>query len=410
MIAKVKLGNIVNIKNLVSAVSLVPYEVDLQVGSFVVNAKSILGVLGLPIGEIGIIKVNSDDSKVCTDLLEKLEKFNILIENDGPVIEKTTFSVCALGEMLIDFTMQGRNVQGQRLFAQNPGGAPANVLASMSKLGARTAFIGKAGNDMHGRYLKETLDNCAINSDGFTLSDEYFTTLAFVDIAENGEREFSFARNHGADKFLEKSDVPLDIIRNSGILHIGSISLTDEPVHSTTYFAVEKAKENGTVISYDPNYRASLWKNEKTAISNIREIVKYVDIMKISDEETELLTGVKDYKEASQILIDKGVKIVVVTLGKDGAFVRTATDGRYVKGYKAKAVDMTGAGDSFWGGFLYQLCRSGKGPDEITIDEAAQFADFGNAVASLCVEKYGAIPAMPEITEVENRINEQGVM
>lgn len=106
--------------------------------------------------------------------------------------------------MLIDFTMQGRNVQGQRLFAQNPGGAPANVLASMSKLGARTAFIGKAGNDMHGRYLKETLDNCAINSDGFTLSDEYFTTLAFVDIAENGEREFSFARNHGADKFLEK--------------------------------------------------------------------------------------------------------------------------------------------------------------------------------------------------------------
>ena len=138
------------------------------------------------------------------------------------------FDVTALGEMLIDFTMQGRNEQGQRILAQNAGGAPANVMAAIAKPGARTAFIGKAGNDMHGRFLKETLDNCGIDSTGFILSDDYFTTLAFVDVKPDGEREFSFARNHGADKMLEKEEVPLELIRNSRILHLGSISLTDD--------------------------------------------------------------------------------------------------------------------------------------------------------------------------------------
>lgn len=175
--------------------------------------------------------------------------------------------VTALGEMLIDFTMQGRNEQGQRIFAQNAGGAPANVMAAMAKLGAKTAFIGKAGNDMHGRFLKETLDNCGIDSTGFILSDDYFTTLAFVDVKENGEREFSFARNHGADKMLSISDISFDMISNSHILHIGSISLTAEPCRSATMCAVREAKRANCVISYDPNYRASLWSGEQEAVS-----------------------------------------------------------------------------------------------------------------------------------------------
>lgn len=322
-------------------------------------------------------------------------------------MQKKSFHACALGEILIDFTMQGKNEQGQKVFAQNPGGAPANVMAALAKLGSRTAFIGKAGNDMHGRFLKETLEQAGIDIRGLLLSEKYFTTLAFVEIKEDGDRVFSFARNHGADKSLEKKEVPLDIILESEILHIGSVSLTEEPARSATFFAVQKAKEAGTVISYDPNYRASLWKDEETAKEQMRAMAAYADVIKVSEEETALLTGEGDYKKAADILFAQGSRIVVVTLGKLGAYVRTSDGARLVKGFRNKAVDATGAGDSFLGGFLYQFLKSGKAPGEITIEEAAEFADFGNAVASLCVEKYGAIPAMPDPDMVLAKLQEE---
>lgn len=315
--------------------------------------------------------------------------------------------VTALGEMLIDFTMQGRNDQGQRIFAQNAGGAPANVMAAMAKLGAKTAFIGKAGNDMHGRFLKETLDNCGIDSTGFILSDDYFTTLAFVDVKENGEREFSFARNHGADKMLSISDISFDMISNSHILHIGSISLTAEPCRSATMCAVREAKRANCVISYDPNYRASLWSGEQEAVSQMRSMLKYADLVKISEEETELMTDESDYEKAAESMLRQGVKIAVITLGKLGAYVRTSDGGQIVKGFRNKALDATGAGDAFWGGFLYQFCRCGKLPEEVSVSEAASFADFGNAVASVCVESYGAIPAMPTMEQVIEKMQEE---
>ena len=317
------------------------------------------------------------------------------------------FDVTALGEMLIDFTMQGRNEQGQRIFAQNAGGAPANVMAAMAKLGAKTAFIGKAGNDMHGRFLKETLDNCGIDSTGFILSDDYFTTLAFVDVKENGEREFSFARNHGADKMLSIKDLPLETISNSHILHIGSISLTAEPCRSATMCAVREAKRANCVISYDPNYRASLWSGEQEAVSQMRSMLKYADLVKISEEETELMTDESDYEKAAEFLLRQGVKVAVITLGKLGAYVRTSDGGQIVKGFRNKALDATGAGDAFWGGFLYQFCRCGKLPEEVSVSETASFADFGNAVASVCVESYGAIPAMPTMEQVIEKMQEE---
>ncbi len=317
------------------------------------------------------------------------------------------YDITALGEILIDFTIQGRNAQGQRIFAQNAGGAPANVAAAMAKLGANTAFIGKAGNDMHGQFLKETLNNVGIDNGGLTLSNEYFTTLAFVDVKDNGEREFSFARNHGADKMLEIGDVPTEIIANSRILHIGSISLTDEPCRSATLFAVESAKKSGCIISYDPNYRASLWKSEALAKKQMREIIGLADVMKISDEETALLTDSEDYERAAEHLIAQGVKIAVVTLGKKGAYVRIQNGGEVVKGFKNKALDATGAGDAFWGGFLYSLARNGKSPAEVSLSEAARFTDFGNAVASVCVENYGAIPAMPSMEQVQDKLKEE---
>lgn len=195
------------------------------------------------------------------------------------------------------------------------------------------AFLGKAGDDMHGHFLKDTLMSCNIDCTGFSLSKNYFTTLAFVDVKTNGEREFSFARNHGADKMLAVEEIPEDIITQSKILHIGSISLTDEPCRSATVYAVNTARQNGVIVSYDPNFRASLWKDKNEAINTMRSMIQYVDLMKISEEETELLTGKADYTEAADILIGQGVKIVAVTLGKKGAFVRTEKGGILVKGF-----------------------------------------------------------------------------
>ncbi len=312
--------------------------------------------------------------------------------------------ITALGEILIDFTAQGKNNEGQNVFAQNPGGAPANVAAAVARLGGKAAFIGKAGNDMHGRFLKSTLENCGINCHGLTLDNDYFTTLAFVDVKADGEREFSFARKHGADKMLTKADVPLDLIAESKIFHFGSVSLTDEPSRSATLYAAQKAREAGVTVAYDPNYRISLWESEDRAKKEMQEAANFADLIKISDEETKLLTGESDCEKAAKKLIENGAVIVAVTLGKDGAYIQTKYGGKYISGFAANAVDATGAGDAFWGGFLLKVCESGKNPNEITLDEASAFAVFANAAASLCVEKSGAIPALPDINEVLKRL------
>lgn len=313
------------------------------------------------------------------------------------------FDVTALGEILIDFTPCGISAAGQRLFEQNPGGAPANVLTALSKCGKRTAFIGKIGKDMHGAFLKGVLEENDICTDGLVEDDSVFTTLAFVALSDSGERSFSFARKPGADTCLAAGELRKDIIGNSRIFHIGSLSLTAEPAKSATFKALETAKRNGCVISYDPNYRAPLWDSKEAAVEGMRSVLSYVDVMKLSDEETELLTGKKEPEAAAKILLDKGISIAAVTLGADGAMVCTKEGSIRVPAYKAEMVDTTGAGDSFWGGFLNQLLESGKHPEEVTLKEAAAFADFGNAVASLCVEKRGAIPAMPDQEEIEVR-------
>lgn len=312
--------------------------------------------------------------------------------------------VTALGEILIDFTPCGMSEAGQRVFEQNPGGAPANVLACLNKCGKKTAFIGKVGDDMHGQFLVDVLKNSDICTDGVVVDDSVFTTLAFVALSETGERSFSFARKPGADTCLRQDELKEEVIRDSKVFHIGSLSLTAEPVKGTTFKALEIAKEAGCIISYDPNYRAPLWDSKEAAIEGMRSVVSYVDVMKLSDEETALLTDIVEPEAAAKTLVAQGVSVVAVTLGADGALVCTKEGSIVVPGFKANMVDTTGAGDSFWGGFLKCLLESGKRPEEITLDEAATFAKYGNAVASLCVEKRGAIPAMPTLEEVEERL------
>lgn len=314
--------------------------------------------------------------------------------------------VTALGEILIDFTPCGKSEAGQRVFEQNPGGAPANVLACLNKCGKKTAFIGKVGNDMHGQFLVDVLKESDICTDGVVVDDSVFTTLAFVDLSDSGERSFSFARKPGADTCLTQEELKEEIIKHSKVFHIGSLSLTAEPAKGTTFKALEIAKEAKCIISYDPNYRAPLWDSKEAAIKGMRSVVSYVDVMKISDEETTLLTDIVDPEGAAKKLVDMGVSIVAVTLGAEGALVCTKEGSVIVPGFKANMVDTTGAGDSFWGGFLNCLLESGKKPSEISLEEAAGFAKYGNAVASLCVEKRGAIPAMPSVEEIKERLNQ----
>ena len=191
---------------------------------------------------------------------------------------------------------------------------------------------------------------------------------------------------------MEKEEIDVDILDKTHIFHVGSLSLTEQPARDTTHYAIRRAKEKGSIISYDPNYRASLWKDEETAKKQMRSLVPYVDIMKISDE------------EATEILFRKGVKIVAVTLGSDGAYLYCKEGGVHIPGFVSKAVDTNGAGDSFWGGFLYCISKAGKRPEAFTMDELKEYVRFGNAVASLCVERKGAIPAMPELAQVEERM------
>jgi len=314
------------------------------------------------------------------------------------------FDVVALGELLIDFTPYGVSSSGMKLFEQNPGGAPANVLTALSKMGLRTGFIGKVGDDIHGLFLKNVLEEQGIDTSSLVLDKEVFTTLAFVELSSTGERNFSFARKPGADTCLTVEDVKEDYVSKARVFHFGSLSLTNEPSRSATIASLEYAKNAGVIISYDPNYRPLLWDSEQEAMDRMKSVLKYVDILKVSDEETKLLTGADDPVEASKILLDMGISIVAVTLGSEGAIVRTKEGMAQVPAFESKVVDTTGAGDSFWGGFLYMLIKSNKLPKDISIGEAKEFTLFANAVASLCVEKRGAIPAMPSLEEVEERL------
>lgn len=402
MIAKVILGTMTNARKLVSIAERISCDVELCSGRYVVNAKSMLGVLSMPKFEYGELHIHTDEENECNQVLERLLEEGLLADTNDAA-KRSLYDITTFGEILIDFTWQGVNEEGQAVFAQNPGGAPANVAVAAAKLGARTAFLGKAGKDMHGEFLKEVLKKENVETDGMILDEKFFTTLAFVKTAENGERSFSFARKPGADTRIEKEEIHTVILDQTKIFHVGSLSLTDQPARDTTFYAVKRAKKNGSMISYDPNYRASLWKNEETAKEQMRSLIPYVDIMKISDEETELLTGKEKPEEAAEILFQKGVKIIAVTLGSEGAYLYCKEGGIQIPGFASRAVDTNGAGDSFWGGFLYCISKAGKSPEMFGIEELKEYVRFGNAVASLCVEKKGAIPAMPTLEEVEKK-------
>jgi fructokinase len=311
------------------------------------------------------------------------------------------FDVLALGELLIDFTPVGRSPSGGALFEQNPGGAPANVLAALSKLGARGAFIGKVGRDQFGDFLKSVLNTHGIDSQGLRFTSQANTTLAFVHLDAQGNRSFSFCRKPGADILLEAAEVDMSLIERSAIFHFGSLSLTDEPSRSATLHAVRHAQKLGKIISYDPNWRPPLWKDDQTAKEGMLAGLAYADILKISDTELEFLTGEADLERAANRLFDRGIKIILATLGPKGCYFKSAAGSGHVPAFPVKVIDTTGAGDAFLGGFLYRLCQSRHSPEDVSLAELTAMVRFANAVGSLCTTRKGAISAMPTGEEVK---------
>lgn len=311
------------------------------------------------------------------------------------------YDVVALGELLVDFTPAGVSESGSARFERNPGGAPANVLSAVTKLGGKGAFLGKVGNDQFGLFLKEVLDDHGIDTRGLKFSPEVNTTLAFVHLDKNGDRSFSFYRKPGADTTLSPEELELSLIAETKIFHFGSLSLTDEPAKSATKAALEYARKQGKLISYDPNYRPALWKSSGQAKEAMLSVLSYADIIKVSEEELPFLTGTDDLSAGSLRLVEGGAKIVLVTLGPKGCYFRCASGSGLLNTYDTKVVDTTGAGDCFFGAMLRQLSRYAGTLDSIPAEELGAMVDFANAAGALCASRKGAISSMPTAQEIE---------
>ena len=312
------------------------------------------------------------------------------------------YDVAALGELLIDFTCLSTDADGYPTMAAHPGGAPANYLAALTKFGAKTAMIGKVGNDAFGRLLIKTLKGTGIDTRGMLVSDDVFTTLAFVTLDDSGDREFSFARKPGADMQLRFDEIDLSVIDASKVLHFGTLSMTNEPARDATYKAVEYAAGHGKLISFDPNLRKPLWNDLDEAKRQMLWGLRHADIVKISDEETEFLFGIAPEEAAKHIIDSFGVRLVYVTCGAEGCFYRTKTASGFVKALSGIAVkDTTGAGDIFGGSAMYGLLRAGGVPEKLTAEELENIVSFACASAGLSTTKAGGISSVPELGEVE---------
>ena len=309
--------------------------------------------------------------------------------------------VTALGELLIDFTQNGTSEQGNSLFEANPGGAPCNVLAMLSKLGQKTAFIGKVGNDSFGKELKRVLEEVGIDATNLTMDDEVHTTLALVHTFADGDRDFSFYRNPGADMMLTEEEIPEDLIRDSKIFHFGTLSMTHEGVRNATKKALKIAKKSGCIISFDPNLRPPLWDNLENAKEQVLYGLQFCDILKISDNEIQWLTGKEDYTDGVNWILDRyDIPLILVSMGKEGS--RAYYKGKMVEAapfLQKNTIETTGAGDTFGGCVLHFALEHGL--EGLIEDNLEEMLTFANAAAALITTKKGALRVMPSREEIE---------
>lgn len=310
------------------------------------------------------------------------------------------FDVTALGELLIDFTENGESSQGNPLMEANPGGAPCNVLAMLQKLGKKTAFIGKVGADMFGNQLKKAVEEVGIDTRNLIMDQKYHTTLAFVHTYPDGDRDFSFYRDPGADMMLTKEEVQKELIQSSRIFHFGTLSSTHEGVREATRHAIELAKEAGCIITFDPNLRPPLWGSLEDARKEIEYGMTKCDVLKISDNEVEFLFGTTDYDKGAALIREKyNIPLVLITMGKDGSRA-------YYKDMRVEVapflqentIETTGAGDTFCASSLNYVLEHGL--EDLTEENLKELLTFANAAASLITTRKGALRVMPSKEEV----------
>lgn len=316
------------------------------------------------------------------------------------------YDVLALGELLVDFTCSGENENGNLMFEANPGGAPCNVLALLAKHGRSTAFIGKVGDDMFGHMLSSRVEAAGIDISGLSFTKEVPTTLAFVKISEDGDRDFSFYRNPGADMMLTKADLKKELIENSKIFHFGTISMTHDKVREATKEAVNTAKNAGCIISFDPNLREPLWDSLENAREQILYGLSVCNILKIADNEMDFIAGTTDFDKGAGILRSKypQIKIFNITAGAKGSYCYYENKKVFVPALKLGAtIDTTGAGDTFCGSVLNYVLEHGM--EGYSEDNIREMLTYANAAAYLVTTKKGAICSMPDIQEVEKIIN-----
>lgn len=323
-------------------------------------------------------------------------------------MENRLFDVTALGELLIDFTENGTSSQGNPLLEANPGGAVCNVLAMLGRLGKKTAFIGKVGQDMFGTQLKNAVEEVGIDTRALFMDEEVHTTLAFVHTYPDGDRDFSFYRNPGADMMLTKDEVPADLIQNSRLFHFGTLSSTHEGVREATRHAIEIAKNAGCIITFDPNLRPPLWKSLEDAKREMEYGMTKCDVLKISDNEVEFLFGTTDYDKGAALIREKyNIPLVLITMGKEGSRA-------YYKDMRVEAapflqentIETTGAGDTFCASILNYVLEHGL--DDLTEENLLEMLTFANAAASLITTRKGALRVMPSRQEVIDFISERG--
>lgn len=309
--------------------------------------------------------------------------------------------VVALGELLIDFATQSTDSDGYPTMAAHPGGAPANFLAALTKFGAKTALMGKVGNDTFGKLLMGTLEKAGIETRGLITDDKVFTTLAFVTFDEHGDRAFAFSRKPGADTCIRFEELDLSLIDEAKVFHFGTLSLTDEPARSATYQAVAYAKSKGKLITYDPNLRKPLWKDLDTAREQLLWGLSQADVVKISDEEVEFLFDLGVEEGAKYILDHFDVKLVFVTCGADGCFFKNAiAEGKVPSLSGIRVIDTTGAGDIFGGSAVWKLLQTGKAPACLHEDDLTEIVRFACTSAGLSTTKAGGISSVPAYTDV----------
>ena len=312
------------------------------------------------------------------------------------------YDVIALGELLIDFAAVSADSEGYPTMAAHPGGAPANFLAAVNKFGGKTALIGKVGNDSFGQLLLKTLESSGIDTCGMKLSDDFFTTLAFVSFDEHGDRSFAFSRKPGADTQLCFEEVELSMIDKCRVFHFGTLSLTHEPAKTATVKAVEYARSQGKLISFDPNLRPPLWANLEDARQQMEWGLSQADIVKISDEEVDFLWQLSPEEGADKLLRDYGVKLAFVTCGAEGCVYKNAHGTGIVPAMSGlNVIDTCGAGDIFGGSAMWQLLQSEKAPEALDDEELYNIVHFACTAAGLSTERSGGISSIPAMDEVQ---------